>query len=156
MNGAVLVSIIGVALLSGPAQPAPDFSGTWRFDANRSDSATYLELNRPVTLVISQTPTEVRLETTRARGSESEVAKFGAREAVAAPGAAVARWRGEALVIDAVRDVRGVSVTVQRALMLNADSSELVVESTVNVQHGYSVSGAKISSSGKDVFVRVK
>jgi hypothetical protein len=156
MNGAVLASLFCAVVVAGTAQPAPDFSGTWRFDANRSASATYLELNRPVTLVISQTPTEVRLETTRAKGTESEVARFGPREAAAAPDAAVARWRDAALVVDAVRDVRGVSVTVQRTFTLNADGSELVVESTVNVQHGYSISGAKVSSAGKDVFVRVK
>jgi hypothetical protein len=156
MQSAVLVSIICTALLSGPAQPSPDFSGTWRVDPTRSDSATYPELNRPVTLVITQTPTEVRLETARQRGTEREVAAFGPRGAVATPGAPVARWRDTTLVIDAVREVSGVSVTVQRTLTLNADNSELVVESTVNVQHGYSVSGARISNAGRDVFVRVR
>ena len=157
MRVAVLASIVSLALLSGgTAQTVPDLSGTWRFDPNRSDSATYPELSRPVSLTISQTATEVRLELTRGRGTELQLATFAARNAIPTADAAVARWRGATLLIDGVRDVRGQSVTVQQEMTLNADGSELVVQTTVNVQHGYSLSGAKTYGSGKDVFVRAR
>lgn len=157
MTRAVFASIVSCALLSSAAaQGRPDFSGTWRFDPTRSDSATYPELSRPLTMVITQTPDDVRIETTTGRGATTEVAKFTVKDVVPASGAATARWRGATLVIDALRAVRGQSVTAQQALTLNADGSELVVESTVNVQHGYSISGAKVYGAGKDVFVRVR
>ena len=157
MQSAVIASILSFLLLSGTTtQSRPDFSGNWRFDPNRSDSATYPELNRPVSIVVTQTPSEVRVDTTTGRGMTTEVAKFVGGDVVQAAGATVARWRGNTLVIDAVRDIRGQSVTVQQTMTLSPDGNELIVESTVNVQHGYSLSGAKVYGAGKDVFVRVK
>jgi hypothetical protein len=156
MKNPVLASLALVLCVTpSAAQTRPDFSGNWRLDPNRSDSATYPELSRPVTLVITQTPTELRVETRTVRATSTEVAQF--RADGAAPGAegAVARWRSDVLVIDAVRDIRGQSVTVQQAMSMNPDKNELTIESTVNVQHGYTLSGAKVYGAGKDVFVRV-
>jgi hypothetical protein len=157
MKTAVLASLAFAFSFStaATAQPRPDFSGNWRLDPNRSDSATYPELTRPVTLVITQTPTELRVETRTARGTSTDVAYFRNDQGAASAESAVARWRSDVLVIDAVRDIRGQSVTVQQALSMNADRNELTIESTVNVQHGYTLSGAKVYGAGKDVFVRV-
>jgi len=157
MQSAVTASIVCSLLLSIPLdQSRPDFSGMWRFDPNRSDSATYPELSRPVSIVITQTDRDVRIDTTTGRDRTTEVAPFGSGDAVPTAGKTTARWRGDTLVIDAVRDIRGQSVTVQQTMTLSADRNELVVESTVNVQHGYSLGGAKVYGAGKDVFVRVK
>ena len=143
-----------VVITGAGAQTHPDFSGTWRLDPNRSDSATYPELSRPVTLVITHTPSELRIETHTGRGTSTDVAQFRTEASVPAPGAALARWRNNTVVIDAVRDIRGQSVTVQQAITLSASGNELTIESTVNVQHGYTLSGAKTYGAGKDVFVR--
>ena len=157
MRSVVVASVISCALLSSTtAQTKPDFSGTWRFDPTRSDSATYPELSRPVTLVITQTATAVRIDTTRKSGTTSEVAKFGSNEPLTVLGAATARWRGETLLVDIIRDIQGQSVTVHQEMTLSADGRELVVESTVNVQHGYSVGGAKVYGAGKDTFIRAQ
>lgn len=84
---------MSLVVISGAgAQTRPDLSGSWRFDPNRSDSATYPELSRPVTLVITQTPGEVRIETHTARGTSTEVAHF-RTDGVPGPGT---RWRGGA------------------------------------------------------------
>lgn len=45
-------------------------------------------------------------------------------------------------------------MTVQQAMTLSANGSELTIESTVNVQQGYSFSGGKVYGAGRDVFVR--
>jgi hypothetical protein len=157
MKFAVVAALVSCALLSSTAaQTKPDLSGTWRFDPTRSESATYPELSRPVAMTITQTAGEVRIDTTRGNGTSSEVARFGSNERLTAPGAAAARWRGDTLLIDVIRDIRGQSVTVHQELSLSADGRELVVESTVNVQHGYSLSGAKVYGAGKDTFVRVR
>jgi hypothetical protein len=156
MKNPVVASLtLTLFLTPAAAQTRPDFSGNWRLDPNRSDSATYPELSRPVTLVITQTPTEVRLETRTAKATSTETAYFRDDPAVPAADGARARWRSDVLVVDAVRDIRGQSVTVQLTMSMNANKNELTVESTVNVQHGYTVSGAKVYGAGKDVFVRV-
>jgi hypothetical protein len=156
MTRAILVSVALAWLIvsTTAGQTRPDFSGTWRFDPNRSDSATYPELSRPVTLVITQTPTELRIETASARGKSEDVFTLQAAGDATMPGTGVARWRGDALVADSVRDVRGQSVTVHQTLTLNADGRELTIESAVNVQHGYSMSRGKVYGAGRDVFVR--
>jgi hypothetical protein len=159
MTRAVLVVLAFASLLFVPGvstQTRPDFSGTWRFDPNRSDSATYPELSRPVTLVITQTPSEVRIETQTPRGTSTDTYQFGHGTDVTSPGPAVARWSGDVMLADAVRDIRGQSVTVHRMFRLSKDGRELTIESTVNVQHGYSMSRGKVYGAGKDVFVRVQ
>ena len=45
------------------AQTKPDFSGTWKMDADRSDSAHQTVPVGPITLEISQTPAEITMET---------------------------------------------------------------------------------------------
>ena len=157
MTRAVLVSLAFPCILlsSTAAQTRPDFSGTWRFDANRSDSATYPDLSRPVTLVIMHTASEIRIETTNAQGKSTQAFKLDGTADATTPGAGTARWRDDALLADAVRDVRGQSVTVHQTFTLSGDGRELTIESAVNVQHGYSMSRGKVYGAGRDVFVRV-
>jgi hypothetical protein len=158
MKSSVLASLAFASFIvisDAGAQTRPDLSGSWRLDPNRSDSATYPELTRPVTLVITQTASELRVETQTARGTTTEVAQFRTDDNGPAAGMASARWRSNnTLVIDAVRDIRGQSVTVQQAMMLSPTGNELTIESTVNVQHGYSLSRGKVYGAGRDVFVR--
>jgi hypothetical protein len=67
---------------------------------------------------------------------------------------AVAKWQGDTLVTNAIREIRGQTVTVQNVRRLNGN--EMIVESIVAVQHGYTQAGAKNYGVGKDVFVRVR
>jgi hypothetical protein len=171
MASAVLASVVWllVAAASNSYQTKPDLSGTWQMDLSQSESAAQGEPIGPVTMVITQSASEIRIETTSRRGTIVDVYRFAApavpsaapepgadavRAAPTTPLPAIARWRGDTLLVDAVRDVRGQTVTVQRAMTLNADGKELIVESTMNVQHGYSISGARVYGTGKDVFVR--
>ena len=158
MKSAVLFSVAfawSLIVSNADAQTRPDLSGSWRLDPNRSDSATYPELSRPVTLVITHTPGEFRVETQTARGTSTEVAQFKSDSGTPMPGVGLARWRSDTVVVDAVRDIRGQSVTVQQAMTLNANGDELTIESTVNVQHGYTLNNARVYGSGRDVFVRI-
>jgi hypothetical protein len=43
------------------------------------------------------------------------------------------------LVVDAVRDIRGVSVTTQQTRRITADGSEMHVDNILEVQHGYTL-----------------
>jgi hypothetical protein len=169
------------------AQTRPDFSGTWRMDASRSESAMQAEPIKSMTVVIRQTPTDITFETTTDHGTTTETyslnpkigglpqkteiaekAPSGSNKtgSAATTGSATdksgsgsektARWQGDVLVTDVIRDVRGQSVTAQQSRRLAASGNEMIVESIVEVQHGYTLSGAKNYGAGKDVFVRVR
>ena len=190
MKNVLLASSLFSLLLPSilTAQTRPDFSGTWRMDASRSESAMQAEPIKTMTVVIRQTPTEITIETTTDRGTTTETyslnpnsgsapqkteiaekkasstdnARSGAGMAGNGPEKAggatekTARWQGEVLVTDVIRDVRGQSVTAQQSRRLAASGNEMIVESIVEVQHGYTLSGAKNYGAGKDVFVRVR
>jgi hypothetical protein len=156
------------------AQTRPDFSGTWRMDASRSESAMQAEPIKSMTVVIKQTASDITIETITDRGksietysliqaTRSEAAKSpekasekGTQATLEKATEKAARWQGDALVTEVVRDVRGQSVTAQQSRRLAASGNEMVVESIVEVQHGYTLSGAKNYGSGKDVFVKVR
>jgi len=56
LSAVVVASLVSLPSLS--AQGRPDFSGTWKMDSSRSESAAQAEPIGPVTLVIAQTPNE--------------------------------------------------------------------------------------------------
>jgi poly(3-hydroxybutyrate) depolymerase len=155
MTRLVLASALSFGLvIAAHTQAKPDFSGTWQMDPARSDSAAQSEPIGPVTLVITQSTKDVRVDTTTNKGTTTRLYQVVAVDKPQAADVATARWRGETLIFDAVREVRGQSVTMQQVLRLSADSNEVVVESVVNVQHGYTQLNAKTYGAGKDVFVR--
>ena len=158
MTRVVLASALLAALTvvaPSAAQMPQDFSGTWRMDPSRSESAMHGIQIGPVTVEITQSADEIRLVTTTPRGTATEVFQFVATDRAPATSSPVARWRDDALLLDVVRDVRGQSVTMQQTRRLSPDRSEMTVDSIVNVQHGYTLSGSQTYGSGRDVYVRV-
>jgi len=158
MRAATLMMTALVALVSPAGAQSLDFSGTWKLDLTRSDSAAHSPAPGPVTVEIAQSPTQIRIVTTTTRGSNTMTYALVAGDEptlASTTGSPSARWQNEALLTDAVRDVRGQSVTVQQTRRLSADRNEMVVESIVNVQHGYTLAGAQTYGASRDVFVRV-
>ena len=154
-------SVIAMAVLLGSvasaaAQTRPDFSGTWRLDPSRSESAMQGESIGPVTLQVTQTANEIRIETITPRSRSVETYSLAGRESQLANGAGRARWFGDLLVVDTVRDVRGVSVTTQQTRRMTADGSELHVDNILEVQHGYTLAKTKNYGAGRDVYIRVR
>jgi hypothetical protein len=153
-----LMPSVLVAALALPsalhAQGKPDFSGTWKMDPARSESAVQSEPIGPVTLVIAQTPGEVRIETTRTRGTSIVTYKLDGSEIKIPGGTAKTHWDGSMLVTEAVRDVQGQTVTTKETRRLSADGNEMLVETMLVVQHGYSLRGTPNYGAGKDTFVR--
>jgi hypothetical protein len=154
-NVVLAVATSTVVVLGTAAQTRPDFSGVWQLDNARSDVAAYSEAPGPVSASITQSDTEIQIATTTSRGTTSVTYAFAMAGRPRPPGTPVARWQGEALLTEAIRDVRGQSVTVQQTRRLASDGREMIVESVVNVQHGYSALGAKTYGAARDVFVRV-
>ncbi len=141
---------------SASSQGRPDFSGAWRMDPSRSESAVQNEPIGPVTVVISQTATELKIETTRAHGSSAVVYKLDGSENKLADGTATTRWDGSTLITETVRDIKGVTVTTKESRSLNAAGNEMSVDTILVVQHGYSLRGTPNYGTGKDVFTRVR
>jgi hypothetical protein len=141
------------------AQPLPDFSGSWAMDPSRSQSAQQGEPFKAVTFLITQSAGQVRVES--ARGNEREnvlyaLTKSRASSNPGASGQSEAYWEGEQLVTVTQRTVSGQTVTVKETRTLGAGGAEMTVETTVIVQHGYSMPGAKNYGTSKDVFIRAK
>jgi hypothetical protein len=151
---ALAVATSTVVVFGISAQARPNFSGAWHLDNARSDVAAYSETPGPVTVSIAQSDQEIRIATTTSRGTTSVAYPFASDATPPPPGTSVARWQGEALLTEAIRDVRGQSVTVQQTRRLASDGREMIVDSVINVQHGYSALGAKTYGASRDVFVR--
>jgi hypothetical protein len=137
------------------AQGKPDFSGTWTMDQSRSESANQGEPIGPVTVVISQTESELRIETTRLQSKTTAVYKLDGSESRIAGGTATTHWDGTTLVIEAVLDVQGAAVTTRETRRLGAGGNEMLVETVVLVQHGYSFP-SNYHGAGRNVFVKAR
>ena len=102
-------------------------------------------------------PTQVRIETTRGERIENVLYPLGraraGRGGVDAPRIPEAYWEGDKLVTETQRPVNGYTVTVKESRTLGPSGNEMTVETTVIVQHGYSMPGAKNYGSSKDVFI---
>jgi hypothetical protein len=156
MHSVVLAVVVSLTVaVSADMQDRPNFSGSWRLDPSRSDAAAHTDSPGPVTEIITHTDTQIQIATTTSRGTMRVSYAFPSTDQPVKEGTPIAQWRGDTLLTDVIRDVRGQSVTVQQTRSLSADGNEMVVESVVNVQHGYSAVGAKIYGASKDVFVRV-
>jgi hypothetical protein len=152
---AVLVATL-ILPATAHAQTKPDFSGTWTMDPSRSESAMQNEPIGPVTHVIAQTPNELKIETRRGGRTTTAIYKLDGSESQLPDGTATTRWDGTTLVTEMVRDIKGATVTTKESRRLSADGNEMLVETVLVVQHGYSLRGTPNYGAGKDVFTRVR
>ncbi len=141
------------------AQTPRDFSGSWKMDLSRSQSAQQGEAIKTVSFVITQSAAQIRIETRRGNEKEDVLypltrSRASASPAAGASGQPEAYWDGDRLVTETQRPVNGYTVTVKEARTLAPSGAEMTVETTVIVQHGYSMPGAKNYGTSKDVFTR--
>jgi hypothetical protein len=138
-----------------PQAQGPDFSGTWKMDPARSESAAQKDPIGPVTIVITQTRNELRIETMRTEGSSVVTYTLDGSEVQIPGGKAKTHWDGARLITEIERYVQGQAVTTKETRTLTAGGNEMLVEMTLVVQHGYSASTTNYGS-GKDVYVRAR
>ena len=147
-----LVAVFFAATFLQPhshAQGRADFSGTWKLDPARSASAAF----GPVTLVISQSSAELKIETTK-QGETNEVTyKLDGSELKTPGWTSKARWDGPALMTEVAGSINNQPVTVKEKRTLSAEGNEMFVDVDLIVQHGYSPITSNYGS-GKDVYVR--
>ena len=156
-------------LLSAPvcSQQGADFSGMWRMDAARSESAHQAVPIGPVTLVIQATGGELSIETRRGskgkRGVSAETLHFqlNGSDSVVTDGSGAplktrAHFDGPKLVTETTRSIQGSTITTVQTFRLDANGKEMVVDKTLTVQHGYQspTDDANNTGRGTDVFIR--
>jgi hypothetical protein len=155
---APLALALASTLLQPTAASLPDFSGTWTLDEGRSDSARQEKFVSPMVVVISRADAATLVVETR-RGDQVEVTKFTIEVTPERPGAIGAGtrrayWDGPKLVTEGAGNLQGQTVSIRSLRTLNATATEMTVESTVAVQHGYTLRGAQTYALVKDVYTR--
>lgn len=154
----LLPAALAVTLIAQTMTAAkPDFSGSWTMDRERSESAMQEQPIGRVTVSITQSGTTLTIEATR--DGKPEVTTYTIEELPNGPGVIGAGtrrayWDGLKLVTEGAGNVQGQTVSVREARTLNASRTEMTVESTVTVQHGYTFRGAKNYATAKDVYTR--
>ncbi len=160
---AVLVAALALSF-AARSQSHPDFSGTWAMDVERSVSPTYPEFGGPITLVITQTDRELSIETRRGGRTATVVYVPGNPGSTPAGGVDPPRpdaprswfyWDGVKLVTETVRlasDAAEGTFRTKEVRSLNDDGTEMTVEASLVVEHGYTLKGTKNHDSGKDIY----
>lgn len=155
-----LLITLGIVLALGSVvapQTRPDFSGSWKLDEERSISPTYPGFVGPVTWVITQSPETMTVEVHRGpRTFTIAYTLFDKLPAGAAPKPPSYRghWNGESLITESSQDIEGQTVETRETRSLANGGREMIVERTVQVEHGYTVRGARSYGSGRDIFVK--
>src|SRR5262245_41986350 len=156
-----MVFSFAVALmLALTAQPAADFTGTWKMIPDRSGSPGQSVPITSMTFVIAQDGEQIRIDSTS--GSDKTIsasypfgpAPTGPSEPLSA-NQSRAYWQGDTLVVERGGTISGQTVSAKQLLRLNAERSELTVERTVIVQHGYTLKDTPNYGRVTDVFKRV-
>jgi hypothetical protein len=158
MKSLVAAALFATLVSSFAAQPyaqGPDFSGTWKMDPTRSESAAQNDPIGPVTVVIAQSRDELRVETKRTEGSSAVTYKLDGSEVKIPGGTAKTHWDGARLVTEIEMYVQGQAVTTKETRSLTSGGNEMIVDITLVVQHGYSASTTNYGS-GKDIYVRAR
>jgi hypothetical protein len=170
----MIASAAVMALLSSGAamgQDKPDFTGTWRMDMTRSESAAQsadASPKTPVTVIIVQTPQDVTVETQRDGEQQRVTYVFGEPEQPPQPVGTSGStdvsvepshvdWKDGALITTTVYRVNKMPVKQRQTRHLSADGREMVVETHLELQHGYEATHPeyKAATVVKDVFTRV-
>ena len=138
-----LVALVLVSTVVGAQGPYPaaDFArlgGTWELDRSVSP---WLPAERRV---ITLSPEWMRMETQRAEDTRPPLItyRFDGQDVTNAFGEgnkATSRLlrEGGAYVTETIYEIRSSPITVRETLNVNSDGSELTVNTTVRVEHGY-------------------
>jgi len=159
-----VIALLGAVCAIG--QQSPELTGVWQMDMSRSESAHQAIPIGPVTMVIERNTDELTIETRkgsdRKPGSSEKLSyKLDGSETSTLNNAgtqikAKAHWDGSKLVTETARNVQGSTVTTMCVFSLDASGSELTVDKSLTVQHGYQFEGAANTGTAKDVFTRGK
>lgn len=132
-------AIVSACFVSADA--APDFSGTWGLDVNKSDFG----INNPakaqmkkVVLIIKQTATKLSIE--RSTGDVAVYNLDGSESVNSLPNGGQSKttmnWVGGTLVVKSISNVGGRDVKATDVRSLSADGQEMVVKVSLQMPSG--------------------
>ncbi len=87
--------------------------------------------------------------------SESALQELPTGPGVIGAGTRRAYWDGVKLVTEGAGNVQAQTVSIREARTLTGSGTEMTMDSTVTVQHGYTLRGARNYATAKDVYTRV-
>jgi hypothetical protein len=134
----------------------PDFAGAWTMDKDRSEAALQGQPIGDVFVAITLAGPILNVETTRDGKAELVTYPIGEPPSATSEvsGERRAFWDGLVLIDQGSVDVNGQTVGYREARTLSGDGAEMVVETTLKIEHGYELNGAQTVVTGKNVFVR--
>jgi hypothetical protein len=155
----ILPAVIAAVVLLPPlahGQDRASFTGTWTMVPERSESPAQTP---PVnSIVLEITHADAALNVNAKRDGKATATSYPIdntrNPAAGTVGAGTTRayWEGRRLVAWRAGNVQGQTVSIKETYELTPDASELIVETTVEIQHGYTMKGAKNYASSRDVF----
>ena len=150
------VALPGARIAQAIPATTPDFSGVWKMDKERSESAAQDQPTGDVIVAITQTGSVLKVETTRDGKKELAIYPIGARPSttVEVSGVRRAYWDGPVLIDEGSVDIEGRTIAFREARAPSADGAEMVVETTLKIEHGYELKGGQTVVTGKNVYVR--
>jgi hypothetical protein len=159
------LTFLGALPCGAGAASRSQFSGAWKMDPARSESAHQAVPIGLSTVVIRVNGSKVTIETTRTATESSpefhEILNFSLdgspTVSTGNAGQSVtgkAHWDGAKLVTETVRSIQGSTVTTTYVHSLSADGRELTIDKTLTVQHGYQGGSATNMGRGRDVYIR--
>ena len=132
----VLVSRVAGAQAPSPAAEFTRLAGTWQLDVAASSSIAERR-------VITLSPQWLRIQILRAEDDRPPVLvyRFDGTDAVNPFGSGKATSRllreGGAIVTETIYEIRNSPITVREALSVNPAGTELTINTTLRVEHGY-------------------
>ena len=125
------------AQVPSPSAEFGRFTGSWRLETAEHDGA------RPERRIITLSPEWLRVEIQRAEDARPPILtyRFDGRDTVNDFGAGKATSRllreNGAVVTETIYEIRNSPITVRETLSLDPGGTELTVNTTVRVEHGY-------------------
>jgi hypothetical protein len=145
---------------AGGAQTRANLTGTWTMVPERSESPAQTPPIRSFVLNISHSDAALDVDANRDGDAVTTSYPIEKTQTAAAgtigAGTTRAYWDGPRLVAWRAGNVQGQTVSIKETFELNPDASELTVETTVVIQHGYTMKGAKNYASLTDVFTKTR
>lgn len=154
----LLPMLLAAALSAQAPADRPDFSGLWTMDPARSESAAQETPTTALAMEIVQTGTSLQVETSR--DGKPQMATYRIEPTPTASteltGQKRAFWDGGKLVSEGSVDIEGKTIAFREVRIPQANGGEMVVETTVKVEHGYQMTGVKTMVTGKNTYVRAR
>jgi hypothetical protein len=140
------------------AQSRANLTGTWTMVPERSESPAQTP---PIhSLILGIRHSDTAFDVTANRDGDAVVTSYPIEKTPTAAAGTIgagttrAYWEGSRLVAWRAGNVQGQTVSVKETFELNPSGSELRVETTVVIQHGYTMRGAKNYATLTDVFTK--